>query len=203
MLTRATLKQKKCKECGTKFQPRGSFDKVCESIECKVAYGLKVAAKSKAKREKAERIQQQVDRKIIRMKKDDLKTRREWLVDAQRAFNAFIRFRDQMKGYPCISSGRPLDWSGNAVDAGHYRSVGSAPHLRFNEDNCHAQSKKDNRYGNGCAVDYRLGLIARIGIERVEALEADQRPRKWSIEELKQITATYKQKLRDLKKGIE
>ena len=51
MLTRATLKQKKCKECGTMFQPRGSFDKVCESIECKVAYGLKVAAKSKAKRE--------------------------------------------------------------------------------------------------------------------------------------------------------
>ena len=92
------------------FQPRGSFDPVCSSIECKVAYGLKVAAKSKAKREKAERIQQQVDRKIIRMKKDDLKTRREWLVDAQRAFNAFIRRRDQMKGYPCISSGRPLDW---------------------------------------------------------------------------------------------
>ena len=203
MLTRATLKQKKCKECGTKFQPRGSFDPVCSSIECKVAYGLKVAAKSKAKREKAERIQQQVDRKIIRMKKDDLKTRREWLVDAQRAFNAFIRLRDQMKGYPCISSGRPLDWSGNAVDAGHYHSVGSAPHLRFNEDNCHAQSKKDNRYGAGCAVDYRLGLIARIGIKRVEALESDQRPRKWSIEELKQITATYKQKLRDLKKGIE
>ena len=185
------------------FQPRGSFDPVCSSIECKVAYGLKVAAKSKAKREKAERIKQQVDRKIIRMKKDDLKTRREWLVDAQRAFNAFIRLRDQMKGYPCISSGRPLDWSGNAVDAGHYRSVGSAPHLRFNEDNCHAQSKKDNSYGAGCAVDYRLGLIARIGIERVEALEADQRPRKWSIEELKQITSTYKQKLRDLKKGIE
>ena len=37
MLTRATLKQKKCKECGTMFQPRGSFDKVCGSIECKVS----------------------------------------------------------------------------------------------------------------------------------------------------------------------
>ena len=56
-------KPKKCKECGTKFQPRGSFDPVCSSIECKVAYGLKVAAKSKAKRERAERIQQQVDRR--------------------------------------------------------------------------------------------------------------------------------------------
>ena len=203
MALSTTPRPKKCKECGTKFQPRGSFDKVCESLDCKLAFGLKVAAKSKAKRERAERIQQQVDRKIIRMKKDDLKTRREWMVDAQRAFNAFIRLRDQLKGYACISSGRPLDWSGNGVDAGHYRSVGSAPHLRFNEDNCHAQSKKDNHYGAGCAVDYRIGLIARIGIKRVEALESDQRPRKWSIEELKQITATYKQKLRDLKKGIE
>jgi len=202
MALSTTPRPKKCKECGTKFQPRGSFDKVCESMDCKLAFGLKVAAKSKAKRERAERIQQQVDRKIIRMKKDDLKTRREWMVDAQRAFNAFIRLRDQLKGYACISSGRPLDWSGNGVDAGHYRSVGSAPHLRFNEDNCHAQSKKDNRYGAGCAVDYRIGLIARIGIKRVEALEADQRPRKWSIEELKQITTTYKQRLRDLKKGI-
>lgn len=53
------------------------------------------------------------------------------------------------------------------------------------------------------AIEYRIRLVEKIGVERVEWLEADQRPRKWSIEELKQITATYKQKLRDLKKGIE
>jgi hypothetical protein len=35
-------------------------------------------------------------------------------------------------------------------------------------------------------------------LERVEALEADQTPRKWSIAELVEIKATYRKKLRDL-----
>jgi hypothetical protein len=77
--------------------------------------------------------------------------------------------------------------------------VGSAPHLRFNEDNCHAQSKHDNQYKSGNAVDYRQGLIARIGLARVEALEADQTPCRWTIEELQAIRDTYRAKLRALK----
>lgn len=104
------------------------------------------------------------------MRKEALKTRGDHIREAQQAFNEFIRARDQAAGHQCISSGKPLDWSGNAVDAGHYRSVGSAPHLRFDERNCHAQSKQDNRFLSGNAVDYRIGLIARIGQEAVDAL---------------------------------
>ena len=157
-----------------------------------------MAERSKNRREKAERIAEVASRKILKLK---LKTRGEWIKEAQAVFNAFIRARDQLAGHACISSGRPLDWSGNNVDAGHYRSRGSAPHLRFNEDNCHAQSKQDNRYGSGNAVDYRIGLIARIGLARVEALEADNTPRKLTIEELKAIKAEYKQKLKELQRG--
>jgi hypothetical protein len=141
------------------------------------------------------------ERQVARTKLDAMRTRSEWMKVAQRTFNAYIRARDQIAGYPCISSGRSLDWSGNAVDAGHYRSVGSAPHLRFNEDNCHAQSKHDNQWKSGNAVDYRINLIKRIGLERVEALESDNEPRKYSIEELKQIIAIYKQKTKELKNG--
>ncbi|MFP5499771.1 MAG: recombination protein NinG, partial [Gammaproteobacteria bacterium] len=101
----------------------------------------------------------------------------------------------------CISSGKPLDWSGNAVDAGHYRSVGSAPHLRFDERNCHAQSKQDNRFLSGNAVDYRIGLIARIGQEAVDALEADQSVRKYTVEQIKGIKAYYRAKTRKLKRA--
>ena len=157
-----------------------------------------MAERSKNLREKAERVAEVASRKILKLK---LKTRSDWIKEAQIAFNAFIRLRDQLAGYDCISSGKPLDWSGNNVDAGHYRSRGSAPHLRFNEDNCHAQSKQDNRYGSGNAVDYRIGLIARIGLARVEALEADNTPRKLTIEELKAIKAEYKQKLKELQRG--
>jgi hypothetical protein len=106
-----------------------------------------------------------------------------------------------LAGHPCISSGRPLDWSGNQTDAGHFRSVGSAPHLRFNEDNVHAQSKHDNQFLSGNAVEYRIGLIARIGLDRVEALESDNAARKWTIEELMQIRDEYRLKLKKLKEG--
>jgi len=121
--------------------------------------------------------------------------------DAQQAFNEFIRWRDQVAGHACISSGRPLDWSGNQTDAGHYRSVGSAPHLRFDERNCHAQSKQDNRFLSGNAVDYRIGLIARIGQAAVEALEADQSVKKYTIDDLKALTAHYRALTRELKRG--
>jgi soluble cytochrome b562 len=173
----------------------------CGAFDCMVAYAEKAAKKSSQRRAKAERIAAQEDRKVIRQRKEAIKTRSQWMKEAQQDFNAFIRARDQIAGHACISSGRPLDWSGNAVDAGHYRSVGSAPHLRFHEDNCHAQSKHDNQWKSGNAVDYRIGLIKRIGLERVEALECDNEPRKYSIEDLKQIIATYREKTRTLKNG--
>src|SRR5690606_30912224 len=116
---------------------------------------------------------EQEERAKTRVLREKMKTRSQWMKEAQIAFNAFIRERDRQAGHNCISSNRPLDWSGNQVDAGHYRSTGSAPHLRFDPRNCHAQSKFDNQYRAGNAVDYRIGLIARIGLEAVEALETD------------------------------
>ena len=179
-----TFRQRKCAVCAETFRPQRMGQRVC-SPACAAVQG--------------KRDSEQQDRKKTRERKQALKTRSEWIKEAQIVFNQFVRLRDQLAGHACISSGRPLDWSGNAVDAGHYRPVGSAPHLRFNEDNCHAQSKHDNQYKSGNAVDYRLGLIARIGLARVEALEADQTPRHYTIEDLKQIKATYRAKLKALK----
>ena len=88
---------------------------------------------------------------------------------------------------------------GGAFDCGHYRSVGSAQHLRYDERNAHGQRKQCNRWGAGRAVDYRIGLVARIGLEAVEALEADNAPRKWLREELIYIRDRYRAKLKELK----
>ncbi|MNL72197.1 Bacteriophage Lambda NinG protein [compost metagenome] len=87
---------------------------------------------------------------------------------------------------------------GGAYDAGHYRSRGSASHLRFDEANCHAQRKHCNRYGAGRAVDYRIGLIARIGLPEVERLEADNSVCKWTRDELVAIKNHYKARLKAL-----
>lgn len=154
-----------------------------------------LVAKQKAKQQRQERAQDKV-------KREGMKTYPQLIRDAQKAFNQAVRLRDQIAGWSCISSGRPLDWSGNAVDCGHYRSTGSAPHLRFNFDNAHAQSKHDNQYKSGNAVDYRIGLIARIGLERVEALEANSTPRKWTHDELRAMKEDFQRLVRDLKKEL-
>ena len=179
---------KTCKWCKTRFSPARK-KQICCCAECALSYGQKQSAK-------AERIAGIAARKVTKAKLDAIKPRSQLMREAQAAFNKYIRARDQAAGHACISSGRPLDWTGNSVDAGHYRSVGSAPHLRFDERNCHAQSKHDNRYLSGNAVDYRIGLIARIGLEAVIALEADQAPRKYSNNDLRAIKADYTAKIK-------
>lgn len=191
----------RCRFCAERYKPLRPLQPggVCNRPECQARFAEAYLQKARAKRAREERAGLQADRKILRLKREQLKTRGECLKEAQAAFNAFIRERDRVAGHACISSGMPLDWSGNNVDAGHYRSTGSAPHLRFDERNCHAQRKHDNRYLAGNAVDYRRWLIARIGLETVEALEADQTPRHYTREDLIQIRDTYRAKLKALK----
>lgn len=195
MLAIKQPKPKICKNpaCRDSFVPQRLGQAVCSP---KCALATVEVQKAKEKKSLA-----QAGRREIKVRKEALKTRGDHIREAQQAFNEYIRTRDQAAGHLCISSGKPLDWSGNGVDAGHYRSVGSAPHLRFDERNCHAQSKQDNRFLSGNAVDYRIGLIARIGQEAVDALESDQSVRKYTLDEIKAIKATYRAKTRELKRA--
>lgn len=186
-MLQASLRPKVCAVCGREFIPRSSFASVCRQ-RC---------AMKKVKADKAK------EREQTRARRRELETIPELIRAAQREFNAYIRERD--KDRPCICCQRPLGEGdvGGGYDCGHYRSTGSAPHLRFDERNAHAQRKQCNRYGAGRAVDYRVGLVARIGREAVEALEADNRVHKWTREELREIRDTYRQKLKALKQGAE
>lgn len=194
-IERKPAKPKKCRvaTCRASFVPSRMGQAVCSP-----ACAMIDAPRHEPKARKA---LADIERKDIKVRKEALKSRGEHMREAQQAFNEYIRTRDQAAGHLCISSGKPLDWSGNAVDAGHYRSVGSAPHLRFDERNCHAQSKQDNRFLSGNAVDYRIGLIARIGQEAVDALESDQSVRKYTVEEIKAIKAKYRAITRELKRA--
>jgi hypothetical protein len=176
-------KTKQCAHCLKPFTPARPLQSVC-SPRC--AAQLTKVRKAKEKAELKER-------------KRALETIPQLIKVAQREFNSFIRARD--RGKPCICCGRPLGNGevGGDYDCGHYRSTGSASHLRFDPRNAHAQTKQCNRYGAGRAVDYRIGLIARIGLEEVEVLEADNTPHKWERDELRQIAAKYRQKLKQLK----
>lgn len=180
---------RKCKWCKESFTPERNGQKTHK--HCEEPFALKVAEKLGAMRQKAERAQDKA-------RKQALETIPELIKAAQREFNSFIRARDSQM--PCICCGRQLGDGevGGAYDCGHYRSTGSAPHLRFDERNAHAQRKHCNRYGAGRAVDYRLGLIARIGREAVEALEADNRVHRWTRDELRSIRDEYRRKRKEL-----
>jgi len=51
-----------------------------------------------------------------------------------------------------------------------------------------------NRDLSGAVVDYRISLIRRIGIDRVEQLECDNSIRKFDIEYLKRIKFLFNKK---------
>ena len=176
------MKQKKCKICGTKFTPKYSTVQMVCSTLCSYQYAKRQKDKEWKKRKKE--------------KKKELMTLQDHLKIAQVAFNAFIRARD--KGKNCISCGKPL---GERYDAGHYYSAGGHWAVRFNEDNVHGQhSRPCNKDLHGDLINYRKGLVERIGEERIKKLDAiSQDTANFTIEEVKEITKKYKKKINSIK----
>jgi len=168
----------KVKDCAEPVQAKGfcSFDHMAK-------YGL----------EKARQTKERQERKELRARKERLKTRSDHAKDAQAEFNKYIRLRDDR--LPCVSCGR--HHSGQ-YHAGHYRTVGSHPELRFNELNCHKQCSVCNNHKSGNIVEYRINLLQRIGSVKLEWLEGPHEPKKYTIEELKAIKAKYKERCRKL-----
>jgi hypothetical protein len=176
--------KRKCPICQVTFEKQRMGQKVC-SPKCSLEYIKQQADKA--------------DRKLTKEKKDAIKTKSDWLREAQQAFNAYIRTRDQINHYPCISCGRHHAGDNHA---GHYRSVGAAPHLRFHEDNVHLQCAPCNTHKSGNAIEYRIRLVERIGLRRVEALECDSSVAKFTIEDAKRIKDHYKLKLKELQREV-
>lgn len=190
-------KPKTCRNatCSIKFVPQRLGQAVC-SPACALA--TKDVNQQKARKSLA-----QVERREIRVRKEKLKSRADHLREAQAAVNEFIRLRDAH--LPCIScDSQPNDhdlMTGSRWDAGHYRSVGSCPELRFEPLNIHRQCVRCNRNLSGNAVEYRIRLVLRIGAEKVDWLEGPHPARKYTVEEIKAIKADYRAKTRELKRA--
>lgn len=194
------LRERKCKcGCGVKYRPWSSMQKAA-TPDCAIRL---VAADNAKKQKEAE----------IRQKKQTTKERREhkqkvdanrslaWHIDRTRtACHAYIKARDF--GLPCICCGEPLDWFGDPqqVQAGHWRTQAAAGHLRFNPDNIHAQRAYCNGNQAGNQSKMEQGMIARIGLERVEALRNNNEIKNWTREELTELWIYFKAETKRLKK---
>jgi hypothetical protein len=181
------VKQKTCKACKQKFTPTKPLQQVCD-FGCAIELNLINKAKKQAQESTRKR-------KEHRAAKERIKSRADHLKEAQTAFNRYIRARDA--DLPCISCGR---FHVGQYHAGHYRTTAAAPELRFDERNVHKQCAPCNNHKHGNIVEYRIGLGARIGMECVDWLEGKHEPKKYTIEELKQIKSKYSRMARELEK---
>jgi hypothetical protein len=183
------VKMKKCRVCKEPFMPRTTIQPCCYSYQCQVTYATAHALKAETRRKSAER-------KKTREAKERIKTRSERLADAQRWFNKYIRLRDREDA--CISCGR---FHSGQYHAGHYRTVGASPELRFNELNVHKQCSACNNHLSGNIVNYRMALVRKIGLDAVAMLEGHHEAKHYTNEEIEEIKAKYKTLCRELEGG--
>lgn len=128
-------------------------------------------------------------------KKEFNENDRKYLLElAQKTVNTFIRMRD---GKNCISCGKSGDTG--AWHAGHFKAQGGNSALRFDENNIHVQCYRCNVELSSNQSGYRPALIEKIGIDEVIRLETTKNTKLWTVDELKDIIKTYKQKIKDIK----
>ena len=178
----------RCKNCKDKFEPKRFNWKWCDKAECNdigISETLTKARKQISQKKRLEKAKA----------KSELITHKDYLKLLQTVFNAYIRKRD--KDLPCISCGK--NDNSKQYHAGHYRSVGSCPELRFEELNVHKQCAKCNNYLHGNLIKYRIALIDKIGLKNVEWLESNHKPKKLSIPEVKELIKEYKIKIKNIK----
>jgi hypothetical protein len=170
----------RCKNCKEKFEPIRFNHKYCLKDDCVRAFVQEVNESSWKSRKKA--------------MTNSLKTTTDWMKEAQKVFNKYIRLRD--KDQSCISCKGPL---GTKYDAGHYFSSGGHKAVTFNESNVHAQCVHCNQHLSGNLLNYQVHIAVRIGSQKlIELYETAYDTKKYSVDELQEIIFIYRQKIKEL-----
>lgn len=170
------MAKKKCRSCRTEFDQFNTLQNLC--FKC-------LAKKAKTTREKSER-------KEHRRAKERLKTKSDWLGEAQTAYNRWVRAADPHG--VCISCQKPP----KKRNAGHYRSVGACAELRYCLYNVHLQCEYCNTHLSSNAIEYRINLVKKIGQENVAWLEGPHKIKKYTIEDAKEIKKGFNQWAKEL-----
>jgi len=169
----------RCKNCKEKFEAKHFNQKYCLKEDC-VRVWVEAAKVKNWKNTK-------------KKMKAELMTLSDYMKIAQQVFNKYIREHDKHK--LCVSCEKPL---GSKFDAGHYYST-KHKSVTFDEDNVHGQCVTCNQHKHGNLLNYQIGIQKRIGAEKLlELYVKAHETKKYTIPEVKEIIATYKQKIKDL-----
>lgn len=185
-----SLPRTRCPQCKGKlaFGERiheGCIDAYADAKEAK---GVRAATKAKA-----------AERKADRVKKEALKSRKQWLDECQAVVNKYVRLRD--RDLPCCSCDRPASWNGQ-WHASHLRSVGAASSVRFNLWNIHKGCSICNNHLSGNIGDYLPRIRARIGDDKVDWLYTQNQLRTYDIPYLGRLKAVMSKRVRRLEKRL-
>lgn len=185
-------RSRKCIICISEFSPYRSTQKVC-SPKCGIEFGIRQIAKREQKKVNEYKKELRAEKRDA---KEKLKTYSQRVNDVKVIFQRYIRIRDAK--LPCISCGAITS---SVWDAGHYKKAELYSGVIFNELNTNKQCGKCNRYLGGNELNYRVGLINKIGIERVlklEALAENTRVKKYTDLELLETRTRYAHKTKEL-----
>lgn len=171
-----SVRSKKCKVCKMSFKP---FYSSTQSV-CSVKCSAKLAKEKEGK-------------KAFKEMKEKSRTKKDYLKILTTVFNSYIRKRDEK--LPCISCRAT---NVEEYHAGHYMPS-TYSYLRFNELNVNKQCSKCNTHLRGNLLEYRKGLIKKIGVEFVEHLEEIKNNKtNLDILQLKELILTYRKKYKEL-----
>lgn len=186
---------RKCK-CGNEYIQYNSMMTKC--AECLV-FDVR---KREAKRVKAEK---KVYKKETKERRDASQPKSHWIKHAQKSFNKWVKLRDHAE--PCISCQKYRSetavLNGSNFHAGHFKSVGARDELRFEPLNCHKQCAYCNTHLSGNESAYRVNLIKKIGLEKVDWLEGPHHIPHRTVDEIQAIKTKYAKLARELKKELE
>jgi uncharacterized Zn finger protein (UPF0148 family) len=191
MMKSKTPKPRPCPECGEPFVKLRMGQKSCTKPECAISAGRKIREKKEAKEKAAER-------KVTRERKLELKSRQDWLKEAQSALNAYVRWRDRDE--PCISCGRPASWEGQ-WHASHFRSVGAASAVRFNLWNIHKACSICNHHLSGNIAAYEPRIVKKIGQGKVDWLKSQNQTVRYTPEYLSRLKKLFTKAVRIRKRA--
>ena len=168
---------KDCAHCGRPFEPFLTTGRVCSTV-CALRW-----VRGEKLRERAQ----------VRQRREALKPRAKWLAECQAIVNKYVRLRD--KDLPCCSCDRPASWDGQ-WHASHFRSVGAATGLRFHLWNIHKGCSICNNHLSGNLAGYWPRILAKLGQEKLDWLEAQNAVTRYPEEYLKRFKLVMGKKLR-------
>lgn len=122
-----------------------------------------------------------------------VKKKPDLVAKLDKVFSLYIRLRDSKpfgyKYFKCPTCGRILPFE--QADCSHYFSRRSNS-TRFDEDNCMAECRYDNRFNAEHLHKLREALIHRIGEKKFQILEwKHNQTKKWNDFELKELIKYY------------